>query len=70
MFARDFASAEMVCIPGNVLEDGDRAILEWRDLIGLRGCGFFQIAEGKIVFQPGYWNKLTFLRLPSPPLEV
>jgi len=70
MFERDFASAEMVCIPENVFEDGNWAILEWRDPIGLRGCGFFRIDQGKIAFQRGYWDKLTFLRLHGLPLEI
>lgn len=62
MFADGFASAEMVCIPENLFEDGEWAILEWRDPKGLRGCGFFHVAGGKIVLQRGYWDKLTFLR--------
>lgn len=63
MFAAEFAAAEMVCIPENIFEDHDWAILEWRDPLGLRGCGFFQIRDGLIVFQRGYWDKLSFLRL-------
>ena len=63
MFAEGFAQAEMVCIPENLFEDGDWAILEWRDPKGLRGCGFFQVIAGKIAFQRGYWDKLSFLRL-------
>lgn len=63
MFAEGFAQAEMVCIPENLFQDGDWVILEWRDPKGLRGCGFFHIIDGKIVFQRGYWDKLTFLRL-------
>lgn len=63
MFAEGFAQAEMVCIPENIFEDGDWAILEWRDPKGLRGCGFFQIIGGKIAFQRGYWDKLSFLKL-------
>ena len=63
MFAEGFAQAEMVCIPENIFEDGDWAILEWRDPRGLRGCGFFQVIEGQIAFQRGYWDKLSFLRL-------
>ena len=35
-FLRDFAAAEMVCIPENLFEDGEWAILEWRDPKGLR----------------------------------
>lgn len=69
MFAADFAAAEMVCIVENIFEDGDWAILEWRDPLGLRGCGFFQIREGKIVFQRGYWDRLTFLRQHGLPIE-
>jgi hypothetical protein len=68
MFAREFAAAEMVCIPEQMFEDGEWAILEWRDPKGLRGCGFFQIRADKIVFQRGYWDKLSFLRLHGLPL--
>lgn len=63
MFAREFAAAEMVCLIENLFEDGDWAILEWRDPLGLRGCGFFLIQDGKIKFQRGYWDKLSFLKL-------
>lgn len=69
MFAGEFAAAKMVCIVENLFEDGEWAILEWRDPLGLRGCGFFHVVGGKIVFQRGYWDKLTFLRqhgLPIP----
>jgi limonene-1,2-epoxide hydrolase len=68
MFAAGFAAAEMVCIPEHIFEDGDWAILEWRDPKGLRGCGFFHVIDDKIVFQRGYWDKLTFLRLYGLPL--
>jgi len=69
MFTNEFASAEMTCIPENIFQDGEWAILEWKDPRGLRGCGFFQIQDGKIVFQRGYWDKLSFLKqynLPIP----
>jgi limonene-1,2-epoxide hydrolase len=69
MFAREFAAAKMVCIPENILEDGNWAILEWRDPLGLRGCGFFRVAGDRIVLQRGYWDKLSFLRLHGLPLE-
>jgi limonene-1,2-epoxide hydrolase len=68
MFARGFASATMVCIVENLFEDGEWAILEWRDPLGLRGCGFFHIVDGRIVFQRGYWDKLSFLRQQGLPL--
>lgn len=68
MFEREF-QAEMVCIVENIFADGDWAILEWRDPLGLRGCGFFQVINGRIQLQRGYWDKLSFLRqhgLPVP----
>jgi limonene-1,2-epoxide hydrolase len=68
MFAAGFASAEMVCLVENLFEDGEWAILEWRDPLGLRGCGFFHVVEGRIVFQRGYWDKLTFLRQHGQPI--
>jgi limonene-1,2-epoxide hydrolase len=69
MFADGFAEADMTCIVENIFEDGEWAILEWRDPLGLRGCGFFHIVDSRIVFQRGYWDELTFLRqhgLPIP----
>lgn len=69
MFENDFAKAEMVCIVENIFEDGEWGILEWKDPLGLRGCGFFHVTDGKIRFQRGYWDKLSFLRqhqLPIP----
>ena len=63
MFAEGFAQADMVCIVENLFQDGEWAMLEWRDPLGLRGCGFFHVIDGRIVFQRGYWDKLSFLRL-------
>jgi limonene-1,2-epoxide hydrolase len=68
MLAAEFAKTKMVCIPEHIFEDGDWAILEWRDPKGLRGCGFFKLIDDKIVFQRGYWDKLSFLRLYGLPL--
>ena len=68
-FVEEFAAAKMVCIVEHIFEEGEWAILEWRDPLGLRGCGFFHIVDGKIAFQRGYWDMLTFLRahkLPVP----
>ena len=62
----------------NLFEEGDWAILEW---IGggtlartdkkftLRGAGFFQVNEGKIIFQRGYWDKDTWFRQIDFPVE-
>ena len=63
MFAEEFANAVMVCIPENIFQDGNWVIVEWRDPMGLRGCGFFHIVEDKIIFQRGYWDKLSFIKL-------
>ena len=70
MFQDEFAAAEMVCIIENIFEDGDWVILEWKDPLGLIGCGFFHIVEGKIKFQRGYWDKLSFLRLHKIPIPT
>jgi limonene-1,2-epoxide hydrolase len=60
MFEREFAAAEMTCLVENLFEEGEWAILEWRDPLGLRGCGFFHIVDGRIRFQRGYWDRLSF----------
>jgi limonene-1,2-epoxide hydrolase len=70
MFASGFGSATMVCVVERIFEDGEWAILEWRDPLGLRGCGFFHVQNGLITFQRGYWDKLTFLRLHGLPLPI
>lgn len=61
----------------NLFEDGEWAILEWfgggtfidSEKAGtpgkpytLQGCGFFHVIDGKIRFQRGYWDKLTWFR--------
>lgn len=68
MFKKEFAAAQMTCIIENIFEDGTWAILEWKDPLGLRGCGFFQVENGKIIFQRGYWDKLSFLRIHGFPI--
>lgn len=62
MFVTEFAAAEMTCLPENIFEDGEWAIMEWKDPKGLRGCGFFQVREDKIIFQRGYWDRLSFMK--------
>ncbi|HET8538714.1 MAG TPA: nuclear transport factor 2 family protein [Anaeromyxobacter sp.] len=54
----------------NVFEDGEWGIWEWRGgnphappgAPAVHGCGFFQVRDGLVVFQRGYWDRLTFLR--------
>lgn len=69
MFTQEFNTAKMVTIVENVFEDGQCAILEWKDPLGMRGCGFFHVVNGKILFQRGYWDKLTFLKMHDLPIE-
>ena len=66
MFVNEFATSKMVCIVEHIFEDGEWAIMEWKDPLGLRGCGFFHVQNDKIVFQRGYWDKLSFLKQHNP----
>jgi ketosteroid isomerase-like protein len=52
----------------DIFEDGDVAILEWSGPLELRCCGFFHVRNGKIAFQRGYWDKLSFLTLHGLPI--
>lgn len=70
MFKMEFGNANMTCIVENIFEDGDWGILEWSDPLGLQGCGFFLIIDGKIKQQRGYWDKLSFLNLHNLPLPT
>lgn len=69
MFVNEFATAKMVCMVENIFEDGEWAIMEWKDSLVLRGCGFFHVKDNKIVFQRGYWDKLSFLKQHNLPIE-
>ncbi len=64
----DFARAKMVCIEERVYECGDTAILQWRDPIGFKGCGFFQFKNEKIIHQKGYFDQLTFFKAHGLPI--
>lgn len=70
MFRLEFEAADMTCIPDNIFEDGNWVILEWKDPLGLRGCGFFEIKNGLIFSQRGYWDKLSFLRMHKLPIPT
>lgn len=70
MFIKEFKEAEMVCIVENIFQDGEWAILEWKDPLGLRGCGFFHVQNDQIIFQRGYWDKLSFLRMHGLPIPL
>jgi hypothetical protein len=68
-FEREFAAADMTCIVEAMHEAGDVIALEWRDAVGLRGCGFFTMRDGRIAFQRGYWDKLYFLKMYGLPIK-
>ncbi len=68
MFEIEFSRATMVCIEERIYECGDTAILQWRDPLGLRGCGFFEVKDGQIVHQKGYFDQLSFFKAQG--LEV
>ena len=70
MFMAEFSTAKMACIPENIFEDGEWAILEWKDPLGLWGCDFFKVIDGKIKFQCGYWDKLSFLKMHNLPIPT
>ena len=61
MFADGFARATTAYIVENLFEDGEWAMLEWRDPKGLRGCGFFHVLRGLIVLQRGYGGRGSLL---------
>ncbi len=64
MFANEFAAApQMHCIPVQIIEEGDWAVLEWKDPKGFCGCGFFMVKDDLIQVQRGYWDKLSFMKL-------
>jgi len=72
MLERELAAAEMTCIVENLFQDGESAMLAWRDPRGIRGCGFFHVVDGRIRFQRGYWGRLSLQRqhgLPVLPEE-
>jgi len=69
MFEREFASADMECKIEALHDAGNVIALEWSDPNGLRGCGFFTVQDGEIVFQRGYWDRLSFMKLHGLPLE-
>ncbi len=70
MFETEFNQVEMTCIVENIFEDSNWGILEWKDPLGLRGCGFFQINKGEIILQRGDWDKLSVLRQHNLPIPT
>ena len=56
MFVNEFATAKMVCMVENIFEDGEWAIMEWKDSLGRSS-------------DLGYWDKLSFLKQHNLPIE-
>jgi len=68
-----------------VVQEGEWAVLEWDgwgthkgEFAGhppsgrafrLRGCGFFQVRDGHIVLQRGYWDRNTWFRQIGIPCD-
>ncbi len=69
MFTEEFSTAEMVCILQNAFMEGNWTMMEWKDPKGFRGCGFFNMVDGKILFQRGNMDKLSFLKMNGLPIE-
>lgn len=64
MFANEFAAApQMHCIPVQIIEQCEWAVLEWKDPKGFWGCGFFMVQNDLIQIQRGYWDKLSLMKL-------
>ena len=45
------ATAPTECVPENLFEDGEWAILEWRTAQGLHACSLFHIIDRQIALQ-------------------
>ncbi len=82
LFFRAFPDAGFRTI--NLLEDGEWVALEWEgwgthrgEFAGhppsgrsfeLRGCGFFQVRGGQIIYQRGYWDRVSWFRQVGLPV--
>ena len=69
----------------NLMGDGDWAAWEWvgggtfagefygnrptGNTFEIRGCGFFNFRDGKIIYQRGYWDKLSWFKQVGLPIE-
>lgn len=66
MFEAEFAAAPMRCDPVAIHEAREVIALEWRDPVGVAGCGFFTVRRGVIIFQRGYWDRQSFAEAHAP----
>ena len=51
-----------------VFEDGEWAIMKWKGS-WTWSIQIFHVKDNKIVFQRGYWDKLSFLKQHNLPIE-
>ena len=69
MFVNEFATAKMVCMVENIFEDGEWLSWNGKTLLDFVDADFFHVKDNKIVFQRGYWDKLSFLKQHNLPIE-
>lgn len=60
MLQYELIKTPMVCIVENIFENGEWVVLEWKEPLGFRGCEVFQIVDGKIKLQRGYYDTNSF----------
>jgi len=62
MLKHELSKTPMVCIVENIFDNGEWIVLEWKEPLGFRGCEIFNIVNGKIKLQRGYYDTLSFLK--------
>lgn len=45
--------------PAHLVEVRQTGVIRTGKAFTLRGCGFFHIVDGQIIFQRGYWDKVA-----------
>jgi hypothetical protein len=65
-FARELRKAAVERVPLNLFEDGEWAILEWKDVEERPGCTLFHVIDGRIALQRGYWDSAAFTAKKAP----
>jgi hypothetical protein len=69
-FAQIFAKVKMMSKTKNIIKAGNWAMYEWRDPLGLLGCSFFEIENGKISIQRRKLDKIIFLSIQGLPVPT
>lgn len=68
MFVNEFATAKMVCMVENILKMANGLSWNGKTLLDFVDADF-SCKDNKIVFQRGYWDKLSFLKQHNLPIE-